>query len=75
MKRLLLLLLPLALLGCKKDDPKPEDQLPPATRTGANTFGCLVNGQAWTPNGNDSTSNYTVYYDPNYRDGTLNIST
>ncbi len=72
------ILLLAALLGlsqCKKKDPDPVDQLPPATQTGANTFGCLVNGQAWTPNGNDSTSNYTVYYDPNYRDGTLNIST
>jgi hypothetical protein len=27
----------------------PIDQLPPATQTGANTFGCLVNGQAFLP--------------------------
>ncbi|GAA4504102.1 hypothetical protein GCM10023172_29960 [Hymenobacter ginsengisoli] len=47
-----------ALLGlsqCKKNDSspaKPEDQLPPATQTGQHTFGCLLNGQPWTPAGN-----------------------
>ncbi len=38
-------LLPLAC--CKKDDPRPE--LPPITTTGANTFGCRVNGKIWLP--------------------------
>lgn len=46
-----LLLLPLIaalLLGsCKKDKVAPKDQLPPATTSGANTFGCLVNGELW----------------------------
>lgn len=35
--------------SCKK---QPKDQLsllPPATQTGANTFGCLVNGAAFVP--------------------------
>ena len=41
----LLLWLPLAV-GCKKNE---IDALPPATQTGANTFGCLVNGKAWVP--------------------------
>lgn len=72
----MLLALPLALLlGCKKDTSAPVDQLPPATQTGANTFGCLVNGQAWTPKGYNGTSNYSVYYDKTYRKGTLNIAT
>ena len=72
---LLPLLTLLALAQCKKKaDPDPVDQLPPATQTGANTFGCLVNGQAWTPKGSDGTSNYTVYYDPSYRKGTINIA-
>ena len=34
--------------GCKKHTSQPAnpvDQLPPATQTGANTFGCLINGQ------------------------------
>jgi hypothetical protein len=72
------LLLLAALLGlsqCKKHDPDPLDQLPPATQTGANTFGCLVNGQPWTPQGYNGTSNYSVVYDSNYRKGTLNVST
>ena len=66
-----------ALLGlsqCKKNDSDPVDQLPPATQTGANTFGCLVNGQVWTPQGNDGTANYTVSYDPTFKKGTLNVT-
>ncbi|OMP30416.1 hypothetical protein [Mangrovimonas sp. DI 80] len=38
-----------ALLSCNNDDDNasqnPIDQLPPATQTGENTFGCLVNGE------------------------------
>ena len=67
-----------ALLGlsqCKQKGPTPEEQLPPATQTGANTFGCLVNGQVWTPKGNNGSSNYTVSYDPAFRNGTLNVAT
>jgi hypothetical protein len=40
--------------GCKKNNNSnnsPIDQLPPATQIGANTFGCLINGQAFTPGG------------------------
>ena len=32
--------------SCKKEDP-----LPAATRSGANTFGCKVNGKNWIPDG------------------------
>ena len=72
----LLLAALLGLCQCsKKNDPDPIDQLPPATQTGANTFGCLVNGQPWTPKGYNGTGNYSVYYDPNYRKGTLNVAT
>ena len=56
---LLLAALP-GLSQCQKTDPDPASQLPAATQTGANTFGCLLNGQPWTPQGNDGTSNYTV---------------
>jgi len=51
----LLLILSLTLLSssCKKHVIKPIDQLPPATQTGANTFGCLVNGAAFLPAGGD----------------------
>ena len=42
------------LLGCNKDDtPKPIilpiQQLPPPTQVGANTFGCLLDGQPFLP--------------------------
>ncbi len=64
------------LLGCKKNDLAPADpasQLPPATQTGANTFGCLLNGQPWTPQGYNGTSNYSVVVDPTYRGGSVDI--
>ena len=68
-----------ALLGlsqCKKKaDPAPADQLPPATQTGANTFGCLLNGQPWTPSGNNGLPNLVVTYDPSYLGGALQIKT
>jgi hypothetical protein len=59
---LLLLLLPLMAMQCKKDTIHslnntapcaPGDtlcelaKLPAITTTGANTFGCLLNGKAW----------------------------
>jgi hypothetical protein len=44
------------LLSCTKDpppntNPPPIDYtvLPPITQTGANTFGCLVDGEVWVP--------------------------
>lgn len=35
--------------SCKKDKTGLSEvsKLPPATETGANTFGCLINGKAW----------------------------
>jgi|ERR1035437_6951454 hypothetical protein len=36
---------------CKKKPVDPIDQLPPETQTGANTFGCLVNGEVLIPKG------------------------
>jgi hypothetical protein len=55
----------------------PEPQLPPETQTGANTFGCLVNGKIWLPEGFPGPlvgPNFEVVYDPNYKGGTLNVS-
>jgi hypothetical protein len=43
--------------ACKKQNIDPLSQLPPATQTGARTFGCLVNGQAFVAKG-------TSIYDP-----------
>jgi hypothetical protein len=46
MKNLLFGLLAVAVLSsCKKD----IDELPPATETGANTFGAKVDGELWVP--------------------------
>lgn len=47
------------IVACNKDDeaplPEPQiserDKLPPATQTGANKVGCLVNGKAFLPSG------------------------
>jgi len=49
---LLLILTCFCSSSCKKDKNKnPVDQLPPETQTGANTFGCLVDGKAFIPKG------------------------
>ena len=63
----------------KKKDIIPTDpiaQLPPETQTGANTFGCLVNGKVWTPEGKRSTfsNNYTIDVDPGLDGGILSIA-
>jgi len=48
MKKLLIVCSSLFLLAaCKKE----VDELPPATQTGANTFGAKVNGELWVPQG------------------------
>jgi hypothetical protein len=79
MKQLLLPALALALLTqCQKSAPapdpaKPEDQLPPATQTGAGTFGCFIDGQPWTPKGYDGTPNFRLSYDAGYDGGSLQI--
>jgi hypothetical protein len=54
MKKLILLLFATLLLSCcnKDDNPlrtNPVDQLPPTTQTGANTFGCLLDGEVFKP--------------------------
>ena len=39
-------------MKCKKDE-AGIDALPPATQEGKETFGCLVNGEAFTPKGSN----------------------
>ena len=55
MKKLFLtLLITFTLSSCNDDDNKPSnpvDQLPPATQVGANTFGCLLDGEVFIPGG------------------------
>ena len=48
MKHVLIASTFLLLLSCCKDD-TPEPSLPPITTTGANTFGCRINGKVWLP--------------------------
>ena len=47
--RICLLFFYVFFCSCKKDKTEPTEisKLPPATQTGANIFGCLVNGKAW----------------------------
>ncbi|AMJ66108.1 hypothetical protein AXW84_12205 [Hymenobacter sp. PAMC 26628] len=68
----------LLLMQCSKgkpNDPAPVDQLPPATQTGAGTFGCLVNGQVYMPKGNVGMTNFAVLYEPGPQGANLNIIT
>jgi len=57
LKFICILLLTLPLLSVECEDPIAEEQpyeLPPITQEGANTFGCLINGEVWLPQANDS---------------------
>ena len=59
--------------GCRKSSSN-VNQLPPATQTGSNTFGAMVNGTVWVPKGFNGTANLSISYDPGYANGTLNIA-
>lgn len=58
---------------CKKNILGLQEQLPPATQTGANTFGCYVNGKLWVPKGNVGRTNPYISFDPSYHGGSLGI--
>jgi hypothetical protein len=68
---LLLCVIVLCSSQCKKTNieiPKTElEKLPPITQTGANTFGCLVNGKAWVAQRNDCSvfcdASFKILYD------------
>ncbi|UUV22122.1 DUF6252 family protein [Paenimyroides aestuarii] len=73
MKKIFLLFaVALLIIACYKDDeapqPTPEpteiEKLPPATQTGANKVGCLVNGKAFLPEGQltGSSNPYCGYF-------------
>ncbi|MBX9782896.1 MAG: hypothetical protein K2X48_06370 [Chitinophagaceae bacterium] len=62
---------------CKKSKQPNTDTpgLPPATQIGANTFGCLVNGVPWLPQGNNGGgNNLSIYYDPLFNNGVFDIA-
>ena len=57
----------IALISCDNDDNKPKtelEKLPPATQTGAQTIGCLVNGKAFFDN--SSFNNFYQFIDGEY---------
>lgn len=62
--------------SCKKNKPpKTElEKLPPITQNGANTFGCLLNGVAYTPGGPGIGWVLKVQYDPTFQGGVLDIT-
>jgi hypothetical protein len=65
-KHFIWLVLLIALVACKRDkeQPNPDPDLPPATQIGANTFGCYINGQPWTPKGRVGLgTNFYMSYD------------
>ena len=43
----ILLLFAIIFFNCENND--PEEQLPPITQTGENTFGAIVNGKVFIP--------------------------
>jgi len=53
-------------VSCPNNNPPtptpPPDVLPPATQTGANTFGCLINGKVWLPGGGGQPSIVPSYF-------------
>ncbi len=72
--RVVLLTTLLGLCQCRgTNQPTPQSQLPTATQTGVGTLGFLLNGQPWTPNGNNGRPNLQVTYDPGYSGGALQI--
>lgn len=75
----LLLLASLFLINCNNDDngddgpTDPLDELPAATQTGAQTLGCLINGEPFIPSnfGNSAPNAFYQFVDGAY---TLGIS-
>jgi len=60
LKTVLFTLLLATFAACNKDDDEP--QLPPATQTGQNTFGCLVNGEVWVAKGKFPINSISPFY-------------
>lgn len=49
MKNLLFILIAFLIVECRDSSDDNSPKLPPETQTGANTFGCLVNGRLFYP--------------------------
>ena len=48
--------------------------LPAPTQEGLNTFGCLVNGEVWRPEGKPRDNKLDLSYDPGFMGGVLTIN-
>ncbi len=71
----------LIFMQCRKtatEIPLTElEKLPAITQTGANTFGCLVDGVAWLPNGTKPQNggpNIQLYVDPTFQGGAFYVT-
>ena len=74
-----LLAITIGFTQCCKEKPTSSNNndipgLPPATQTGANTLGFLLNGVPWTPAGNNGTANLSMDFDPGINDGIFGIA-
>lgn len=75
----LLLAITIGFTQCCKEKPTSSNDnnipgLPPATQTGANTLGFLLNGVPWTPAGNNGTANLSMDFDPGFSNGIFGVS-
>jgi len=61
---ILIIIISIISFSCKKE----ITELPPPTQTGANTFGCKVDGQLWMPSGFGIAST-AIILEANYFDG------
>ena len=72
---ILLLVITVGFTQCCKEKPTISNDnnipgLPPATQTGANTLGFLLNGVPWVPEG---PNNLSMDYDPGFNNGILGV--
>ena len=57
--------------SCKKEKSNnPVDNLPPATQTGENTFGCLVNGEVFTAK-NKALGSFDLFKEYTFYNGSM----
>ena len=76
MKNLITATLILSLFTFSKCEKEKADTsgLPAATQVGKNTLGCMLNGQPWTPQGNNGTANLSIDFDAGVANGVFGIS-